>query len=89
MRNITNITGYKSKSKSRRKSRRRSRRRSRSGSRFKKIKGGTINPINDVLGIFDSAKYQVSSAASTFNIKPAAELNPTYPIDPNPGNQFL
>ena len=67
----------------------RSRTRSRSR-RFRKIrKGGTLNPLNDVLGIFDTAKYQVSSAASTFTVKPAADSNPSYPIDPNPGKQFL
>lgn len=56
--------------------------------KHKYLKGGTLNPLNDILGIFDSAKYQVSSAASSFNIKPSADLNPTYPIDPNPSSQF-
>ena len=62
--------------------------RTRKTNKHKYLQGGTLNPLNDILGIFDSAKYQVSSAVSSFNIKPPADLNPTYPIDPNPSSQF-
>lgn len=55
----------------------------------KKIRGGTVTPLPDVMSMFGTLGNSIQSMMSTLYVPPTAAYNPSLPISSNPSSQYL
>lgn len=55
----------------------------------RRIRGGTVTPLPDVMSMFGTLGNSIQSMMSTLYVPPTAAYNPSLPISSNPSSQYL